>query len=181
MFRSLIVSVHSAVGTPHDEAFAVIRDRHPGAARSQYGNLLLNLIPRRLCCRASLRVQRKSVSEMFAKVENDAGEFSAKIFWAKTDIGMGPKRPAWGTPPPSPPPMPAPGGIAPSTLKKKSAVGQCPGAQACCCGAYLGAVPDRDQFTSFLARMTVIRLMFRDFATALIDAPAASCARAAAF
>jgi hypothetical protein len=52
---SLIVSVHNAVGTPHDEALAVIRDRHPDAARSQYGNLLLNLIPRRLYCRDSLR------------------------------------------------------------------------------------------------------------------------------
>ena len=51
-----------------------------------------------------------------------------------------------------------------------------------CCGASYGVVPDRDQFSaSFLARITVIRLMFRLLATALIDAPAASCARAAAF
>lgn len=30
-------SVRDPVGTPHDEAFTVIRDRHRDAARGQYG------------------------------------------------------------------------------------------------------------------------------------------------
>jgi hypothetical protein len=109
LFRSLIVSVHNAVGTPHDEAFAVIRDRHPGAARSQYGNLLLNLIPRRLYCRASLRVQRKRNLRHSGRMTL---ENLSQNFWEKTHECMGPKGPAYPTPIPLPGAGAGTGGIA---------------------------------------------------------------------